>query len=148
MPKHAHFEFRQVGGDGRDQERGDGEGGDDGGDVALQACRVERVVERSARVEFGSALGVAVSGTVFTARFVAALPPDVRAGHDPHTMAQALAATTPDRASEVIAAFVSAADTGLRVVGATVLVLGGLVLLQALLAARPGWARPRRVDRR
>lgn len=86
--------------------------------------------------EFGSALGVAVIGTVFTARFVAALPADIRAGHDPHTVAQALAVTTPDRASEVIAAFVSATDTGLRVIGVTVLVLGALVLLQSLLTRR------------
>jgi predicted MFS family arabinose efflux permease len=86
--------------------------------------------------EFGSALGVAVIGTVFTARFVAALPPDVRAGHDPHTVAQALAAAAPDRASEVIAAFVSAAGSGLRVIGVTVLVLGALVLLQALFSRR------------
>jgi MFS family permease len=86
--------------------------------------------------EFGSALGVAVIATVFTARFVAALPPDLRAGHDPHTVAAALAATTPDRAPEVIAAFVSAADTGLRVIGVTVLVLGGLVVLQALFSRR------------
>jgi hypothetical protein len=83
--------------------------------------------------EFGSALGVAVIGTVLTARFVAALPPEVRAGHDAHTVAQALAATTPDR---VITAFVSAADTGLRAVGMAVLVLGGLVLLQSLLSRR------------
>jgi MFS family permease len=86
--------------------------------------------------EFGSALGVAVIGTVFTAQFVAALPPDIRAAHDPHTVAQALAATTPDRATEVVAAFVSAADTGLRVIGVTVLVVGALVQLQALLSRR------------
>jgi EmrB/QacA subfamily drug resistance transporter len=94
--------------------------------------------------EFGSALGVAVIATVFTAQFVAAVPADVRAGHDPHTVAQALAATTPDRASEVIAAFVSAADTSLRVIGLTVLVLGALVLLQALPArrAKPSPAEP------
>ncbi|MEU1996779.1 MFS transporter [Nocardia gamkensis] len=86
--------------------------------------------------EFGSALGVAVIGTVLTARFVAALPPDVRADHDPHTMAQALTSTTPDRAHEVVAAFVSGAQMGLRAVGVTVLVLGGLVVLQSLLSRR------------
>ncbi|WP_157357929.1 MFS transporter [Amycolatopsis nigrescens] len=83
--------------------------------------------------EFGSALGVAVIGTVFTAQFVAALPPDIRAGQDPHTVAQALATTTPGRAHDVIAAFVSGTDTGLRVIGVTVLVLGALVVLQSLL---------------
>jgi hypothetical protein len=92
--------------------------------------------------EFGSALGVAVIGTAFTARFVAALPADIRAGHDPHTVAQALAATTPARAPEVIAAFVSAADTGLRVIGVSVLVLGSLVVLEALLSRRTKSAPP------
>ncbi|MFX0575282.1 MFS transporter [Nocardia nepalensis] len=89
--------------------------------------------------EFGSALGVAVIGTVLTARFVAALPPDIRADHDPHTVAQALAATTPDRANDVVTAFISGADSGLRVVGVTVLVLGALVVLQSLFSRR----RPR-----
>jgi hypothetical protein len=88
--------------------------------------------------EFGSALGVAVIGTVLTARFNTALPRDIRSGHDPHTVAQALAAATPDR----VTAFVSAADTGLRVVGVVVLVLGGLVLLQSLLSPPPSPAGP------
>jgi EmrB/QacA subfamily drug resistance transporter len=86
--------------------------------------------------EFGSALGVAVIATVLTARFVAALPADIRAGRDPHTVAQALAATTHSRTPDVITAFVSATETGLRVIGVTVLVLGGLVLLQSLLSRR------------
>jgi MFS family permease len=86
--------------------------------------------------EFGSALGVAVIGTILTARFAAALPPDIRTGHDPQTVAQALAVTAPARAHDVIAAFVSGADAGLRVVGAAVLVLGGLVALQSRLSRR------------
>jgi EmrB/QacA subfamily drug resistance transporter len=86
--------------------------------------------------EFGSALGVAVIGTVLTSRFVAELPPDIRADQDPHTVAQALATTAPDRAHDVVTAFVAAADTGLRVIGVAVLVLGALVLLQALLSRR------------
>jgi MFS family permease len=86
--------------------------------------------------EFGSALGVAVIGTVLTSRFVAELPADIRAGHDPHTVAQALAATTPERAPDVVAAFVTAADAGLRVIGWSVLVIGGLVLLESLLSRR------------
>lgn len=94
--------------------------------------------------EFGSALGVAVIGTVLTARFVAALPSDIRSDHDPHTVAQALATTTPDRANDVVTAFVSATDTGLRAIGVTVLVLGGLVYLQSLLSRRtPTRAVPR-----
>jgi Na+/H+-translocating membrane pyrophosphatase len=51
-------------------------------------------------------------------------------------MAQALASTTPDRAHEVVVAFVSGAQMGLRVIGVTVLVLGGLVVLQSLLSRR------------
>ncbi|GAA3220784.1 MFS transporter [Nonomuraea helvata] len=85
--------------------------------------------------EFGSALGVAVIGTVLTARFVATLPPDIRA-HGSHTVAQALAVTTPGRAHDVITAFVSGTDLGLRVTGATVLIVGGLVVLQSLLSRR------------
>ncbi|MGV9336322.1 MFS transporter [Nocardia sp. NPDC003726] len=88
--------------------------------------------------EFGSALGVAVIGTVLTARFAAALPPDIRAGRSPHTVAEALASTAPDRATEVITAFVSGADAGLRAIGVTVLVLGGLVVLQSALSRRRG----------
>ncbi|WP_033262016.1 MFS transporter [Amycolatopsis vancoresmycina] len=73
--------------------------------------------------EFGSALGVAVIATVSTARFAAALPPDARGAH---TVAEALARTS--RASDVVAAFVSGAEAGLRVTGVAVLVLGGLVV--------------------
>ncbi|MET8873048.1 hypothetical protein [Nocardia sp. NPDC004604] len=90
--------------------------------------------------EFGSALGVAVIGTLFTARFFAALPLDIRTDHDPHTVARALATTTPDRANDVITAFVSGTDFGLRAIGMTVLVLGALVVLQSLLSRR-GQAR-------
>ncbi|WP_435070649.1 MFS transporter [Amycolatopsis thermoflava] len=74
--------------------------------------------------EFGSALGVAVIGTVLTSQFSAALPEDARGAH---TVAEAL---TRAPAHQVIPAFVSGADTGLRVLGAAVLVLGALVILQ------------------
>ncbi|MFD5090208.1 MFS transporter [Amycolatopsis thailandensis] len=83
--------------------------------------------------EFGSALGVAVIGTVLTGQFVAALPPDLRAAHDPHTVAQALTAA-PGRAPEVISAFVTSTSTALRVIGVSVLVLGALVVLQSRLS--------------
>lgn len=86
--------------------------------------------------EFGSALGVAVIGTVLTARFTAALPPDVRSAGHPHTVAQALAAAPADRAPAVVTAFTSAADAGLRVIGVAVLVAGALVLLQSRSAGR------------
>lgn len=86
--------------------------------------------------EFGSALGVAVIGTALNSRFVAALPPDIRAGHDPRTVAEALATITSARAHEVVAAFVSGAEFGLRVIGVAVLALGALVVLQSLLSRR------------
>ncbi|WP_072482370.1 MFS transporter [Amycolatopsis australiensis] len=76
--------------------------------------------------EFGSALGVAVIGTVLTARFAAALPPDARGAH---TVAEALARTS--HAPEVVSAFVAGADAGLRAVGVAVLVLGALVAADA-----------------
>ncbi|AXB43346.1 MFS transporter [Amycolatopsis albispora] len=81
--------------------------------------------------EFGSALGVAVIGTVLTARFTAELPPDVHA----HTVAQALT-SAPDRTHDVVTAFVAGTGSGLRVIGVAVLVLGGLVVLQSLLSRR------------
>ena len=79
---------------------------------------------------------MAVVGTVLTARFVAALPANVRAGHDPHTVGQALAVAGRGQGGEVVRAFVAGADTGLRVIGVAVLVLGGLVVLQSRLARR------------
>ncbi|MGW4535310.1 MFS transporter [Nocardia sp. NPDC004340] len=84
--------------------------------------------------EFGSALGVAVIGTVLTSRFVAALPSEVRAG-GAHTVAQARA-FAPERADAIVAAFVSGADAGFRVVGVAVLVSGVLVLGQAVMSRR------------
>ncbi|WP_052852137.1 MFS transporter [Streptomyces avicenniae] len=86
--------------------------------------------------EFGSALGVAVVGTVLAARFAAALPADVRAGDAPHTVAQALASVDPGGADDVRAAFVSAAQDALRVTGVAVLVLGAFVVLGSLLSRR------------
>ncbi|GAA1963356.1 MFS transporter [Amycolatopsis minnesotensis] len=82
--------------------------------------------------EFGSALGVAVIGTILTARFTSALPADVR---DAHTVAQALT-TAPGRAHDITTAFVSGTSTGLRVIGIAVLVLGALVVLQSPLSRR------------
>ncbi|MEU6558164.1 MFS transporter [Nocardia nova] len=85
--------------------------------------------------EFGSALGVAVVGTLLTARFTAALPPDLRAGHGARTVGAALAAA-PGRGPEIVAAFVTATRTGWCVIGATVLVLGVLVVAESLLTRR------------
>jgi predicted MFS family arabinose efflux permease len=93
--------------------------------------------------EFGSALGVAVIGTVLTARFVAALPPDIRADHDPHTVAQALASGHTD---DVVAAFISGADAGLRAIGVLVLISGVLVVLQSLLSRHGSDRRAKDLD--
>jgi uncharacterized protein YjeT (DUF2065 family) len=71
-----------------------------------------------------------------TARFVAALPAPVRAAPTPHTAAQALTVARPGQAHAVIAAFVSGADAGLRVIGVVVLVAGALVLAQSRLSGR------------
>ncbi|KDN20049.1 MFS transporter [Amycolatopsis rifamycinica] len=81
--------------------------------------------------EFGSALGVAVIGTVSTAGFTAALPPDARGAH---TVAEALARTP--RAADVVTAFVAGTDAGLRAAGVAVLVLGGLVVGESWWARR------------
>lgn len=98
--------------------------------------------------EFGSALGVAVIGTVLTARFVDALPPGLRAGQATRTAAQALAATAPDRAQDVVTAFVAGTEAGLRVTGLTVLVLGALVVAQSLLSRRSAGCPLSRAARR
>ncbi|WP_410669419.1 MFS transporter [Amycolatopsis sp. cmx-4-68] len=87
--------------------------------------------------EFGSALGVAVVGTVSTAKFAEALPPDARGAH---TVAEALART--GRAPDVVTAFVSGTDAGLRVAGVAVLVLGALVVGESLRSRARGEGRP------
>ncbi len=87
---------------------------------------------QAATREFGSALGVAVIGTVLTARFVHELPVGLRGEH---TVAQALAAE-PASAHQILTAFVAGADAGLRVIGIAVLVIGCLVTAQSLLTRR------------
>ena len=87
---------------------------------------------QAATREFGSALGVAVIGTVLTARFVDELPVGLRGEH---TVAQALA-SEPGSAHQILTAFVAGADAGLRVVGIAVLVIGCLVTAQSLLTRR------------
>ena len=81
--------------------------------------------------EFGSALGVAVVGTVLTGRFVHALP---GGSHAPRTVAAALATSLPRR--DVVHAFVGSADTSLRVIGVVTLVAGALVVAQSAWSAR------------
>ncbi|MEV6362393.1 MFS transporter [Nocardia asteroides] len=87
--------------------------------------------------EFGSALGVAAVSTVLTARFADLLPADLGTDSAPHTVAQALA-VAPERTGDILTAFVSGTQSGLRAIGAAVLVLGALVVAQSLLS------RPRR----
>ncbi|AGT83172.1 major facilitator transporter [Amycolatopsis mediterranei RB] len=120
----------------RDRDRGDAGVADAvGRDRRCPAAGPGRVgtgLQATTR-EFGSALGVAVVGTVSTARFAAALPPDVRGAH---TVAEALARAP--RASDVVTAFVAGTDAGLRVAGVAVLVLGGLVV------AESRWSRRKR----
>ena len=76
-----------------------------------------------------------VNGICHLLAVVDALPASIRSNHDPHTVAQALA-SSPGRASDVIAAFVAGTDAGLRVIGLAVLVLGLLVTLESRLSRR------------
>ena len=71
--------------------------------------------------ELGSALGVAVVGTVTTSTFGAALPAGV-----PHAVAAALAVAPH---AEVLAAFTAATTVGLVTVGLATLALGVLVIV-------------------
>ncbi|WP_329138572.1 MFS transporter [Streptomyces sp. NBC_01476] len=89
--------------------------------------------------EFGSALGVAVIGTLLTSRFVHHLSQDapgvVSAGRTPRTVAEALAAA-PGRHDAVIAAYTSGAASALRIVAVLVLVVGVLIIAEMTWAAR------------
>jgi predicted MFS family arabinose efflux permease len=82
---------------------------------------------QSATRELGSALGVAVVGTVLTAVFSGALP---AAARGQHTMAGALGAA-PGQHAAIIDAFITGADAGLRVAGAATLLTGAVVVLTA-----------------
>ncbi|PRY39702.1 MFS transporter [Umezawaea tangerina] len=93
---------------------------------------------QAATRELGSALGVAVVGTVLTAAFTGKLPEGLK-GHEPaaHTVAEALAAA-PAEHDAVVAAFVAGADTALRVTSVLTLLAGAVVVAGALRAARSG----------
>ncbi|GAB3972872.1 MFS transporter [Actinoallomurus acanthiterrae] len=83
--------------------------------------------------EMGSALGVAVVGTLLTARFVAGLPHAVRAaGHVPHTVADALAVTAPHYHHAVIDSFTAGSAAALRIMSLIVLAAGAVVIAQLL----------------
>ncbi|QKW22825.1 MFS transporter [Kitasatospora sp. NA04385] len=87
---------------------------------------------QSATRELGSALGVAVAGTVLTSVFASALPAAARGRH---SVPAALAAAPADR-SAVLDAFVTGAASALHVAGAVTLAAGAVVVLAARRAGR------------
>lgn len=89
---------------------------------------------QSATRELGSALGIAVVGTITVAVFAQHLPAALQR-HDPvpHTVAEALR-LAPTHAGAITDAFVSGAGTALEVGAAVTLVAGALVVF---LARRP-----------
>lgn len=79
--------------------------------------------------ELGSALGVALNGTVIADRFAANLPRALRGPHAPSTVAQAQRfSVDPSLRHAVLQDFTGALDTGMRVLSAIVLTAGALVL--------------------
>ncbi|WP_308816655.1 MFS transporter [Pseudonocardia alni] len=89
---------------------------------------------QSATRELGSALGVAVVGTVMATVFAAGLPMPLRS-QAPHTVADALA-SAPGQRPAIIQAFTDGADTALGVTALVTLVIGTLVVAVAQRAAR------------
>ncbi|GAA4231297.1 MFS transporter [Actinomadura meridiana] len=83
--------------------------------------------------ELGSALGVAVIGTMATSNFIHRLP---AGAHGTRTVADALAVTDPSRHGAVIDAYTAGAGAALKVVAVLVLVAGALVLTDMLWAQR------------
>lgn len=77
--------------------------------------------------ELGSALGVAIVGSVLNSGFAAGLPAGLRGPHAPTTVAAARTAD-PGLADQVIAAFTHGMHAGLRTAAAVVLVAGILVV--------------------
>ena len=86
--------------------------------------------------ELGSALGVAVVGTVLSAEFSHRMSDLLGSAAAPRTVTQALAATPMAQHPVVLQAFSSAALAALRWAGVVVLVAGALVVLQATRARR------------
>jgi len=93
---------------------------------------------QSATREFGSALGVAVIGTVLTANFTQHLPAAL-SNHIPvpHTVSEALAIAPAHRAM-IVDAFTDGADTALRVASVITLIAGAVVVAVVRRAARQG----------
>ena len=86
--------------------------------------------------ELGSALGVAVVGTVLTAVFTEHLPASLLRQHPvSRTVAEALA-VAPVRHAAIIEAFTTGAVTALRIASVVTLVAGALVVAGAVRAGR------------
>ena len=87
--------------------------------------------------ELGSALGVAVVGTILSSRFAHLLSTDLglRDGASPPTVGGALA-VAPDRHAAVIGAFTTSAESALVIMAALVLATGALVVAEMSWAAR------------
>ncbi|AGL16602.1 major facilitator transporter [Actinoplanes sp. N902-109] len=100
---------------------------------------------QSATRELGSALGVAVVGTVLTSAFTAHLPAVLRQGEPvPRTVAAALAAAPAEHAA-IVASFVAGAQLALRVAAVVTVVAGALVTTTAVtLRRRSARQQPRR----
>jgi MFS family permease len=91
---------------------------------------------QSATRELGSALGVAVVGTVLSAVFVRHLPISLLERHPvPQTVAEALKAA-PAQHAAIVEAFTTGAVSALRVAAVVTLVAGALVVAGAYRAAR------------
>ena len=92
---------------------------------------------QAATRELGSALGVAVVGTVLTAVFADRLPAELqRLTPRPRTVADAFAATLGHHPA-ILSAFVDGAVAGLRVAGIVTLLAGILVVIGSPRRARP-----------
>lgn len=86
---------------------------------------------QSATRELGSALGIAVVGTITVAVFSAHLPAGLRAMDPvPRTVAEAVA-LEPPQTERITSAFVTGASTALEVSAVLTVVAGALVVLRA-----------------
>ena len=87
--------------------------------------------------ELGSALGVAIIGSLLTSHFVSHLPAAARAASPPtpHTVPEALSVDTQQHAA-VIGAFTDGAATALHAASLILLIAGALVTAQSLWSQR------------
>lgn len=101
--------------------------------LPLEQAGVGSGLQATAR-EFGSALGVAVIGTILTSRFISALPESMRDGDGaaPRTVSDGLEmADTPRAHDAVLSAFTTGADSAVRVIAIITLIAGCLVTAQS-----------------